>query len=199
MTRSSPCARSNLTEREIKLLVVGAEAARAAIVAAGAVSLRRRRLQHDELFDTTDESLRRRDCALRIRTESGHSLLTFKGPAQPGLVKIREEHETSVGDGGVLATMLEALGLSVAFRYQKYREEFAAADVIIAIDETPIGTFIEIEGSEAGILAMTRLLGRSADDFILDSYRTLFMAHRQQVGLAATDMLFAAEVLSNGE
>ena len=51
-----------------------------------------------------------------------------------------------VGDGEVVQHVLEELGLHVWFRYEKYREEYAAEDVTIAIDETPVGTFVEIEG-----------------------------------------------------
>lgn len=182
-----------MIEREIKLLVHSVPDARAAILAAGAAPLKCRRLQEDALFDTDDETLRRRGCALRIRSDSGRSLLTFKGPSQPGPMKIREEHETVVGDGEVLAHVLESLGLHVWFRYQKFREEFAAEDATIALDETPIGTFIEIEGGERAILAMACALGRTADDFILDSYRSLFLTRRAQYGLAGADMMFADE------
>jgi adenylate cyclase class 2 len=161
--------------------------------------LRTRRLQDDALFDTADESLRKRGCTLRVRTERGATgsqpervLLTFKGPVQPGPMKLREEHETSVGDGDTLARVLDALALRVWFRYQKYREEFSAPDLIIAIDETPIGTFVEVEGSEDAIVAMTRALGRTPSDFILDSYYRLFMIRRDQFGLAGPHMVFTA-------
>src|SRR5690606_5833889 len=156
-----------MIEREVKLRFATPDAARAAIEAAGATPLRCRRLQEDALLDTKDKSLRKRGCALRIRTEAGQSLLTFTGPVQPGSMKVRDELETVVGDGVALQRVLEELGLHVWFRYEKYREEYAAEDVTIAIDETPIGTFVEIEGSEAGILAMTERLGRSPSDFIL--------------------------------
>lgn len=182
-----------MIEREIKLLVHSVPDARAAILAAGAAPLKCRRLQEDALFDTDDETLRRRGCALRIRNDSGRSLLTFKGPSQPGPMKLREEHETVIGDGDVLAHVLESLGLHVWFRYQKFREEFAAEDATIALDETPIGTFIEIEGGERAILTMTCALGRTADDFILDSYRSLFLTRRAQYGLIGADMMFADE------
>jgi adenylate cyclase, class 2 len=81
----------------------------------------------------------------------------------------------------------------VWFRYEKYREEYAAEDVTIAIDETPIGTFVEIEGGERGIITMTEALGRNPADFELDSYRCLFAKHREEHGFPANDMLFDPE------
>jgi adenylate cyclase class 2 len=182
-----------MLEREVKLRFATPEEARAAILATGATPLRCRRLQEDVLLDTEDERLRRRRSVLRIRTESGKSLLTFKGPVQPGTMKIREEHETVVGDGQVLLTVFQELGLHVWFRYEKYREEYAAEDVTVALDETPVGTFVEIEGGEHGILAMAQALGRTPADFILESYRTLFVTYRSQSGQVGGDMVFPAE------
>ena len=179
-------------EREIKLAYASADEARAAILAGGATPLRGRRLQEDALLDTDDEQLRRRRCVLRIRTENGRSRLTFKGPVQPSAMKLREEVETVVGDGEVLRRVLEELGLHVWFRYEKYREEFCHDDVIVAIDETPVGVFVEIEGSEQGITEMTGLLGRSPSEYVLDSYRGLFLAHRERFGIPGGDMVFAS-------
>jgi adenylate cyclase class 2 len=179
-------------EREVKLRFATADEARAAILAAGATPLHGRRLQEDCLLDDEEESLRRRRCVLRIRTEGGKSRLTFKGPVQPAAVKTREELETVVGDGEVLQRVLEELGLHVWFRYEKYREEFALEDVVLAIDETPVGVFVEIEGSEPRIAAAAQALGRSPDEFVLDSYRTLWLKHREATGQGGTDMLFDA-------
>jgi adenylate cyclase, class 2 len=177
-------------EREVKLRFPSAVDARAAVVAAGATPLLGRRLQEDALLDRPDQQLRERGCALRVRVEGGKSRLTFKGPTQPGLMKVREELETVVGDGAILLRVLEELGLTVWFRYEKYREEFSCEDVIVAIDETPVGVFVELEGGEQGIAAMARALGRSADDYLVDSYRGLFLKHQQAAGLTGTDMLF---------
>jgi len=182
-----------MLEREVKLRFDSPDDARAAIIGAGATPLRCRRLQEDALLDTEDETIRRRRSVLRIRTESGKSLLTFKGPVQPGSMKLREEQETVVGDGEVLLTVFQELGLHVWFRYEKYREEYTAEDVTVALDETPLGTFVEIEGSEGGILAMTTALGRTPADFIVESYRTLFVAHCSRLGLSGGDMLFPPE------
>lgn len=178
-----------MLEREVKLRFESPDDARSAILSTGATLLRCRRLQEDVLLDTEDETLRRRGCVLRIRTESGKSLLTFKGPLLPGTMKIRDEFETVVSDGEVLQRVLEELGLHAWFRYEKYREEYSAEEVTIALDETPVGTFVEIEGTEHGILESTKQLGRDASDFVLDSYRTLFVRHRKEFGLGE-HMLF---------
>ena len=180
-----------ILEREIKLPFNSAEEARAAILTTGATPLHGRRLQEDALLDTEDEELRRRRCVLRIRTENGKSRLTFKGPVQPSTMKVREEIETLVGDGEVLLRVMEELGLHVWFRYEKYREEFAFEEVIVAIDETPVGVFVEIEGSEHGIAQMAAALGKGPEDYVLDSYRGLFLARREEIGLAGPHMVFA--------
>ena len=77
-------------EREIKLRFSSPEDARAAVLAAGATPLRGRRLQDDCLLDTPDGALRARGSTLRVRIESGHSLVTYKGPVRPGDKKVRE-------------------------------------------------------------------------------------------------------------
>jgi adenylate cyclase class 2 len=177
-------------EREIKLPFETAEAARAAVLAIGATPVHGRRLQEDCLLDTTNDDLRRRRSALRVRQDGGRSILTFKGPVQPGSVKVREELETLVGDGTLLMKILGELGFHVWFRYEKYREEFALGDCIIAIDETPVGVFVEIEGGECGIDVTAQLLGRSPGDYVLESYRALFVRHCERLGIEPKDMLF---------
>ena len=180
-------------EREIKLRFDSVEDARRAVLAAGCTTRLGRRLQADALLDTDDEELRRRRCVLRVRVENGKSRVTFKGPVQPSFMKLREEDETLVGDGEVLLKIFEELGLHIWFRYEKYREEFSYEDVIVAIDETPVGVYVEIEGGEQGIENAAAALGRSRDDYIIDSYRSLFLQHREASGLATSDMVFGTE------
>lgn len=181
---------TTILEREIKLRFGSVDEAREAVIATGATPLHGRRLQEDALLDTEDEQLRRQRCVLRVRMENGKSRLTYKGPVQPSAMKVREELETVVGDGELLLRVFGELGLHVWFRYEKYREEFSHEDVIVAIDETPVGVFIEIEGSERGIADMTLALGRTQADYIVDSYRSLFLRHREDSGDTGSDMLF---------
>ena len=105
-------------------------------------------------------------------------------------MKVRDELETVVGDGLLLLKILEELGFVATFQYQKYREEFALDEVIVAIDETPLGTFVEIEGSDRGIAETAVALGCGPSDYVLDSYRSLFCEHCRQCGIPVTDMIF---------
>jgi adenylate cyclase, class 2 len=179
-----------MLEREIKLRFDSPESARAALERLGATRLRSRRLQSDAVFDMEDQRLRARGQVLRVRIEEGTHSVTFKSPEMHPTMKLRDELETSVGDGQLLAAMLTKLGFQISFRYEKYREEFALEDVIIAVDETPVGTFIEIEGSDIGIMAAATALGREPADFVVASYRELFVRWCAEGGVAPTDMVF---------
>jgi adenylate cyclase, class 2 len=177
-------------EREVKLRFSSPAEARDAVVQTGATPLRGRRLQEDCLVDTDDGQLRARGAVLRVRVECGKSRITYKGPPLPSEAMIREELETVVGDGEILLRILGELGYQPWFRYQKYREEFAHEDVVVAVDETPVGTFVELEGSEEGIGAMAHMLGRSPAEYVLDSYRTLFVTWQRDQQIPGRDMVF---------
>jgi adenylate cyclase class 2 len=177
-------------EREIKLRFPDAAAARAAVAAAGAAPRRGRRLQQDALLDTADGLIGASGSALRVREEEGRSVLTFKGPVRASTMKLREEIETEVADGAALLGVLERLGFRAWFRYEKYREEFSLGGCIVAIDETPVGTFVEIEGDEPGVAGTARALGRTPADYVLESYRGLFARRCEEQGVRFADMLF---------
>ena len=176
-----------MIEQEIKLAFASVEEARAALVAAGAEAFAARRLQDDRLYDTADQMLFKQQSMLRLRREDTCTVMTFKGPVQPGVVKTREEIETGVDAADAMELMLARLGFAPWFRYQKYREEFRAGGAIAAIDDTPAGVFVEIEGAEEAILALASRLGRGRGEFILDSYRGLWLKAR---GTDAGDMVF---------
>jgi adenylate cyclase class 2 len=174
-------------EREIKLSFDSAAEAREGVLATGALPFRPRRRQVDTLFDSRDNSLARRSTTLRVRVEDGQSFVTFKGPVQPGVMKTREELETAIGDAAVFVSILGALGFHPGFKYEKYREEFRTPGAILAVDETPVGVFVEIEGEEDAVHALASAMGRAPADYITDSYRTLFLRE----GARSGNMLFA--------
>jgi adenylate cyclase class 2 len=181
---------SDRLEREVKLRFPDAVEARAAVLACGASPYRSRRLQHDALLDMPDGRLKDQRSVLRVRHEPDAAVLTFKGPVQASAMKLREEIETQAGDAETLLAIFARLGFEVWFRYEKYREEFIKNGVILAVDETPVGVFVEIEGTEAGVVACASALGRGPSDYVLESYRGLFVAMCAARGVVARDMLF---------
>lgn len=126
-----------------------------------------------------------------MRDDGGAGVLTFKGPVVPGPLKVREEIETPAASAEQLLEILARLGFAPVFRYEKYREEFAVPGALVAIDETPIGTFVEIEGEAGAIHEWARRLGKTPADYVTLSYRSLFLA---EAGPDASpgDMTFAS-------
>jgi len=177
-------------EREIKLRFASADEARRRIETLDAVPLRPRRLQRDWLLDDEAGSLQRAQSTLRVRDEGDRGFLTFKGAPQSGPLKLREEIEAGVSDAAVLMTILGRAGFVPRFRYEKYREEYSARQAIIAIDETPVGVFVEIEGVEARIHELARALGFAPTAYVTKSYRDLFLEKRGALGLTGPDMVF---------
>jgi adenylate cyclase class 2 len=165
-------------ESEIKLRTDGPEAARAAVAALGATLERARHLEDNVLYEDAASSLYAAGQALRLRRAEGRAIVTYKGPRQERSdgVKSRAETEIEVSDGDAFHSILTALGYHKAFRYQKYRETYRWREVEIVIDETPIGTYLEIEGPVDVIHEAARALGRGPADYIGDSYAALFFA-----------------------
>lgn len=126
---------------------------------------------------------------LRLRVDRRGTHLTFKGPAAfDGKVKIREEHETSVGDANQMRAILEALGYEVVGRYQKIREEWRLGSIIIALDHTPIGDFAEFEGPDCERVA--KRCGFDPDKAERRSYLRLYADYRREHPNAPPHMAF---------
>ena len=123
---------------------------------------------------------------------SDSATLTFKGPPLPDIMKVREELETTISNGELLLRILLKSGWNVSFRYQKYRKEFQKDDVVIAIDETPVGTFIELEGKETTITRLARTLGHTTDDYVIASYRQLYVEHCIKTNKPIGNMVFSS-------
>jgi len=164
-----------MIEQEVKLRFETHEAARQAVIAAGGRLVRSERPQDDRFLDTADAHLLAAGSALRIRREPGVTTITFKGPVQSGPVKSREEIETTVADAAVTESLLAKLGYIERWRLLKHREDYVIGEVRVFIDRTPAGVFVEIEGTIDTIAATAHALGRAPADYILDSYRTLYL------------------------
>jgi adenylate cyclase class 2 len=139
------------------------------------------------------------------------TVLTFKRPIVVGRGpsasaqenhrhKVREEIEVDVADASVLAKIFEGLGMRGWFRYEKYRTTLRlpactnwAKGLLIELDETPIGTFVELEGPPLAIDRAAQELGYSRRDYVLRSYLALYVEECRRLGREPRDMLFAAK------
>ncbi len=201
-------------EREIKLRIEDLPGLRRRLAKLGARVVRPRLHERNALFDTAEGLLARREQLLRIRTESPvgrrakqarRTVVTFKRPIiSPGSNKSRERHkvreeiELEVSDAKALATIFEGLGMSRWFQYEKFRTTFGlpvsnawAAGLLIELDETPIGVFLELEGPASAIDRAAKALGFEKRDYILANYMVLYREDCRRRGKAPRDMLFA--------
>jgi len=179
-------------EIEIKLRVPNARAPRRVLLAAGFRVHRRRVFEDNILFDTPDLALRQAGKLLRVRATGGEALVTYKGPAEGGKHKSREELEFSTASSKEISLMLDRLGFVRVFRYQKYRTEFKRPREkgVVTLDETPAGCFLEVEGAPGWIDRTARRLGFQESDYITSSYGLIYRElQARQAGLPP-DMVF---------
>ncbi len=159
-----------------------------------------RTFEHNTLFDTPGRDLRLRHQLLRIRQYGGLCTLTHKrtpADADDSHYKTRIETETAVEDGTALASIFKQLGLTPVFVYEKFRTEWRfehedGTSSHLVIDETPIGTWAELEGPTHWIDGMLEHLGVNPGECSTASYGRLFLDWRDRTGHPAEHLTFAA-------
>jgi adenylate cyclase class 2 len=144
------------------------------------------------VYDAPDSSLRRSMRVLRVRTAGKLGTLTYKGPPTTKKYKSREELEIPISTPALMGVILERLGFKAVFRYEKRRTEFQqpGSRGIAMLDETPVGTYIELEGSEAWIDRTTRRMGFAEKDYICASYARLYLDWAAREGVPPSNMVF---------
>ncbi len=179
-------------ETEIKLAVPDARFARRLLRTAGFRVSRPRVFEANTVFDTPRRSLRRAATLLRVRQAGGTVTLTYKGRAVAGRHKSREELELEIPDAGAIAAILARLGFEAAFRYEKCRTEFRQPrrSGIIMLDETPVGVFLELEGTAHWIDRTARKLGFEESHYITASYGRLYLEWCKRRRVKPSNMVF---------
>lgn len=189
-------------ETEIKLRIADVNALRRTLRRLGATS-RGRVLERNALYDTPDGDLRRRGRLLRLRIEtpaglpgirggSRRAVITAKSPAlsAPGSrYKEKLERERGVPIPRSWPGILRGLGMQPAFRYEKYRTAYRLPGLHLDLDETPVGDFLEIEGSPRAIDSAACALGFSPRDYIRGTYWDLYAADCRRRGRPPENML----------
>jgi adenylate cyclase class 2 len=168
--------------------------------------------EQNTLYDTPQSDLRRRKMLLRLRIEAAapHNtqstrrervILTAKAPPhqpqtkkQPTRYKIRAEREQVIPESSrQYAKALAALGFRPTFRYDKFRTTFRLPNLHLDLDETPAGTFLELEGKPQAIDRAAQALGFSKQAYLRATYWDLYAADCRRRGISPKNMLFRAK------
>jgi adenylate cyclase class 2 len=200
MLQAKPAAR----EIEIKLRVVGVPEMVRKLAKLGARA-EGRVLEQNTLYDTGRSDFRRTGRLLRVRSETPAAskevragkrtgVVTFKAPV-PGRPRTRYkekfEWEAAIANPREWAGQLRALGFKAGFEYEKYRSSFHLPGVHACLDETPIGAFLELEGSPAAIDRTAQRLGYRLRDYIRATYWELYAADCKRRGRKPRNLIFS--------
>ena len=148
--------------------------------------------ERNTLFDFPGGRLRKKGELLRLRQYGPKWTLTHKAKGKSGRHKSREETETVVEDGEQMNAIITSLGLRPSFVYEKYRAEWSDGNGHVVLDETPVGSFGEIEGLADWIDKTAKTLGIGESQYITSSYAEVFADWKKQTHSPATDMTFSA-------
>ena len=158
-----------------------------------------RHFEDNWLLDSPDGHLGARAAILRVRSANGKGAITYKekasGQEAASMFKKRVEIETAIEDPESALAVFERLGYRKWFRYQKYRTVYRAtlhddSKLHVMFDETPLGSFVELEGAEEIIARAVELLGVTPEDYILESYIAIQAENCRRRGLPLEDMTF---------
>jgi adenylate cyclase class 2 len=191
-------------EIELKFPVADPQALQARLPHLGFQLTTPRTYEHNTLYDTPNRDLRARRQVLRIRQYGSLCTVTHKRlpdqqePVDTTRYKIRIETETIVAEREALAAIFEQLGYGPVFVYEKYRTEWSQAlgnsseaAAHLVIDETPIGTYAELEGPTDWIDRTLAELKIDPATCLTDSYGKLFLDWKQRTASPAEHLTFA--------
>jgi adenylate cyclase, class 2 len=163
-----------------------------------------RLFEENTLYDTPDGDFRHHGRLLRLRIETSangrrRGVLTSKAPVpqargrrpeRASKHKERLEREVIVRDPRRVVGLLAAVGLRPSFCYEKYRTSLRLSGLHLDLDETPVGSFLELEGRPAVIDRVARALGYSPRDYIRGTYWDLYAADCRKRGRPLRNMVF---------
>ncbi len=141
-------------EIELKYPLLSPEAHRERVIEKGGVLETETEHHRDTYYGHPCRNFAETTEALRIRCVDGQAHVTYKGPKQPGVAKVREELEWSLGEsdraGENMSKMLVSLGFQPVATVSKHRQTLRmqrqGRNLLVTLDEVEeVGWYSEIE------------------------------------------------------
>ncbi|MFH0955227.1 MAG: class IV adenylate cyclase [Candidatus Micrarchaeota archaeon] len=180
---------SNNREIEIKFRIQNPEEIRKKIMKSG--KLIGKAFEKTIRFDTKTKNLEKEEKFIRIRSGFSNTL-TFKRKIENKEFREREEIELEISDIEKMRQILKNLGFDKELIMEKHREKWKFKDAEIALDTLPMGTFVEIEGSEQSIKETAKLLGLDFENRILETYWEIWKDYTKKNRIQSEDITFEA-------
>ena len=154
----------------------------------GARLIAPRTIERNLRFDDANGELVASHTVLRLR-EDNKVTCTFKRPLDR--IERRVEYEVEVDDFDQMQAILESLGFTCIFIYEKFRETFQLDVTEIMIDELPFGYFIEVEGPDiATITEVSHRLDLNWESRVALTYIDVFENLKSNLDLPFRDATF---------
>lgn len=186
--------RMQSAEIELKFAIVDVDALQARLGQLGFHLDTPRTFEANTLYDTAGRDLRGAAQILRLRQYGALWTLTHKRHPEvedtDTRYKVRIETEAHVDDGEAMEEIFRQLGYQAVFRYEKFRTEWSCGGGHLVVDETPIGTWGELEGPTGWIDTMLDRLGIDPADCTTDSYGRLFLEWKARTGSGVEHLTF---------
>lgn len=175
----------------MKFRVASLEGVRERLLRLGAALASPAHAEENWILDDATGRVAASGSLLRLRRSHGEAQLTFKGPAVfAGGVKSRDEIECRVEDVDCLLRLFARLGFAPVRRYEKRREEWRLGQTVVALDETPMGAFVEIEGAASALRPTAAALELDPRLAVAGTYLELWEQYRADHPDAPRDMVF---------
>jgi adenylate cyclase class 2 len=161
-------------EVEVKLRIPSTAAMAPRLAQAGFALVHPEAREANRLWDR-EGTLQAQDCALRLRQYGDQATLTWKGARVPDArLKIRPEQETAVADPAAMEAILQALGFAPVLVMVKTRAIWVRGQLEACLDDTPYGSFLELEGAREAIAGAMAELGLDPAQIEPRSYAVLY-------------------------
>ena len=165
-----------IIETEIKLRVPSIQEARKQLRSLGFNILVKMQKEETVIWDKQG-TLKETDCVLRLRQYDQKTTLTFKHAKEKHpILKIRPEAQTVVDDLQSTEQILRWLGFEPTLTMIKHREIWRRPELVACLDQTPFGSFMELEGEPDAIKLAMESLCVDASRIEYKGYPSLFRA-----------------------